>query len=80
MDAATKQKTRRSLNTPSWAEAQRRAHSIVRGLYTEIAAAREVTTKRDKTRSTVAEACQLWIDRASNKFGGDASITKSYRI
>jgi hypothetical protein len=38
-------KTRRSLNTPSWAEAQRIASDTLRGMDPEIAAARVVTKK-----------------------------------
>jgi integrase len=78
-DAATKEKNRHSLNTPSWAEAQRFTQEVLRGLDPEIAAAREVTKKREKKRTTVADACQLWVDRAVNKFGKYAAITKSYR-
>jgi hypothetical protein len=60
--AKTKKKTRHSLNTPSWAEAVRLGHDILRGLDPEIAEHREVTRKREKTRCTVADAClRIWL-------------------
>lgn len=77
-DAATKKKTRRSLNTPSWAEAVRLAHDTLRGLDPEIAAARELTGKKERKLCTVADACDLWIERSARKSGEDSSTTKSY--
>lgn len=78
-DAATKKKTRRSLNTPSWAEAVRLAHETLRGLDPEIATARKLTQKKECKLCTVAEACDLWIERSVRKSGEDGSTTASYR-
>ena len=68
-NAATGKKSRKSLNTPSWAEAQRIASDTLRGMDPEIASARAVTDKRDQQRMTVSDACDLWIDRTRRQFG-----------
>lgn len=67
-------KTRRSLTTPSWAEAQRIASETLRGMDPEIAAARAVTDKQDRQRMTVSDACDLWIDRTRRQFGDGGSL------
>jgi integrase len=76
--AITGKKSRKSLNTSSWAEAQRIASDTLRGMDPEIAAARAVTDKRDRQRMTVSDACDLWIDRTRRQFG-DAGGLPQYR-
>jgi site-specific recombinase XerD len=73
----TGRQSRKSLNTPSWAEAQRIASDILRGLDPEIKAARAITDKHDKDRMTVADACALWIDR-SKALGVKSGTTDQY--
>jgi site-specific recombinase XerD len=77
--AATGKQSRRSLATPSWAEAQRIAADALRGMDPEIAEARAVTTKQDGQRMTVAEACDLWIDRSKRLLGEGANTISQYR-
>ena len=77
-NASTGKKTRRSLTTPSWAEAQRIASETLRGLDPEIAAARAVVEKDKKERITVTAACNLWIERTRSEFGEDG-VLPQYR-
>jgi hypothetical protein len=72
--ATTGKKSRKSLNTPSWAEAQRIASDTLRGTDPEIAAARGVTDKQDRQRMTVSDACDLWIDRTRRQFGDGGGL------
>src|SRR5258708_5523086 len=44
----------------------------------EIAAARAVKSDR-KDAVTVADACDLWIERTRNKFGEHASVLSQYQ-
>ena|SRR5579875_771771 len=60
---------RRSLVTPSWAEAQRRASEALRGFDPEIKASRDQQNKKQKQRVTVKDACQRWLDNAGKKSG-----------
>jgi site-specific recombinase XerD len=60
---------RRSLSTPSWAEAQRIAAQVLRGFDSEIAAARLIQKDSQQARMTVADACQLFVDRTEREFG-----------
>jgi hypothetical protein len=57
-NAETGDTSRKSLATPSWAEAQPIAVEILRGMDPEIAAARAVKNDR-KDAMTVADACDL---------------------
>jgi hypothetical protein len=59
-NAETGDRSRKSLATPSWAEAQRIAAETLRGMDPEIAAARAVKNDR-KDAVTVAEACDLGL-------------------
>lgn len=77
-NASTGKKTRKAVNTPSWAEAQRIASDTLRGMDPEIAAARAVTTKAERQRMTVSDACDLWIDRTRRQFG-DGGVLPQYR-
>lgn len=77
-NAATKLKKRYSLNTPSWAEAQRLASDKLRGLDPEIAAARQVIEKRENGRCSIADGCQMWVERSIARSGKKSSTTKSY--
>ena len=60
---------RYSLNTPSWAEAQRIASSKLRGMDPEIAAARAVNEQAKSDLVTIGAAWQMWLDRTERKFG-----------
>jgi integrase len=71
---STGKKTRNSLNTPSWVEAQQIASDTLRGMDPEIAAARVVTEKEERQRMTVSAACDLWIDRTRRQFGEGGSL------
>lgn len=71
-------KRRRSLETPSWAEAYSKAKDELRGMDPEIAAARSQAVKKEAGLITVAEACQLWIDRTVNMYGEEAGVVKQY--
>jgi hypothetical protein len=77
-NAETGDRSRKSLATPSWAEAQRIAAETLRGMDPEIAAARAVKNDR-KDAVTVADACDLWIERTRNKFGEHASVLSQYQ-
>jgi site-specific recombinase XerD len=77
-DAQTREKTRRTLNTPSWAEAQRIASETLRGMDPEIAAARQLVQK-DETKTTVKAAMQLWMDRTARECGAESSIWAQYQ-
>src|SRR5258708_4956026 len=81
--AATGKKSRRSLVTPSWAEAQGIAADTLRGMDPEIAAARslkeEAEEKPQGEAMSVEDACDLWIERTIGKFGEDASVVAQYR-
>jgi integrase len=76
---STGQKRRRSLNTPSWLEAQGKAEKELEGMNPEIAAARAQISKRGSGLVTVADACQLWVDRTINRYGEEASVVKQYQ-
>lgn len=82
-NASTGVKTRRSLVTPSWAEAQRIAADTLRGMDPEIADARARMVKKEKkhddVQMPVGDACDLWIERTIGKLGEDASVVNQYR-
>lgn len=65
----TGQKKRISLNTPSWAEAQRIAADRLRAMDPEIAAARAVTVQNQAKLVTVKVACDLWMARVARDLG-----------
>jgi len=67
------QKKRISLNTPSWAEAQRIAADRLRAMDPEIAAARAVTEQHDAKLLTVKAACDLWLERVARDLGKGGS-------
>lgn len=67
------QKKRTSLNTPSWAEAQRIAADRLRAMDPEIAAARAVTERREAKLVTVKKACDLWLERVARDLGKEGS-------
>jgi integrase len=69
---------RRSLVTPSWAEAQRIASDTLRGFDPEIAKARAAEQKREAQRITVEDACKRWLDHARKK-NGETGVLPSYR-
>ncbi|MFL6428708.1 MAG: tyrosine-type recombinase/integrase, partial [Acidobacteriaceae bacterium] len=73
-NASTGKKSRKSLNTPSWAEANKIASDTLEGLNPKLAAANAVTEKHDRQRMTVADACDLWIDRTQREFGDDGVL------
>lgn len=70
---------RRSLTTPSWAEAQRIASDVLEGFNPEIAAARAAKKKTELARMTVADACKMFVDRTEREFskGGTYAQHKS---
>jgi integrase len=70
---------RRSLVTPSWAEAQRIASDVLEAFNPEIAAARESKKKTELARMTVANACKMFVDRTEREFskGGTYAQHKS---
>lgn len=74
-----KKPVRASLTTPSWAEAQRIAADVLRGLDPEIAAARSVNEAIERTRLSVPEACKLWLDRTEREYGPDSGSLVQYR-
>jgi site-specific recombinase XerD len=78
-DKQTGSKSRTSLVTPSWAEAQRIASETLEEMDPRIAAALAVTDKHDRQQMTVADACDLWIDRTKRLFGKDSSTVSQYR-
>lgn len=62
-------KERYSLNTPSWAEANRIAAEKLRGMDPEIADARLTKEKQKSELLGVSDAWQMWLDRTERKFG-----------
>jgi site-specific recombinase XerD len=75
----TGNKSRKSLVTPSWAEAQRIAAETLRGMDPDIAAAKTANEKTNKQRMTVSDACDLWIERTKRQCGEKASVLEQYR-
>ena len=67
------EKKRTSLNTPSWAEAQRIAVDRLRAIDPEIAAARAVTEQHEARMVTVKAACDLWLERVARDLGKEGS-------
>lgn len=67
------EKKRTSLNTPSWAEAQRMATDRLRSMDPEIAAARAVTEQHEASLVTVKAACDLWLERVARDLGKEGS-------
>ena len=67
------EKKRTSLNTPSWAEAQRIAADRLRAIDPEIAAARAVTEQHEANLVTVKAACGLWLERVERDLGKEGS-------
>lgn len=67
------EKKRTSLNTPSWAEAQRIAADRLRAIDPEIAAARAVTEQHEAKLVTVKGACGLWLERVERDLGKEGS-------
>jgi len=63
------ERKRTSLNTPSWAEAQRIAADRLRAMDPEIAAARATTEKHQAKLTTVKAACGLWLERVERDLG-----------
>lgn len=70
---------RYTLNTPSWAEAQKIAADKLRSFDPEIAAARAVTEKRDAALVTVADAGERWMQRTRTELGNDAGGLPQYK-
>jgi integrase len=70
---------RYTLNTPSWAEAQRIADKTWRGFDPEIAEARAAKAKQQEMAMTVADACRLWITRTESQFGSDCGSLPQYK-
>jgi integrase len=68
------EKKRTSLNTPSWAEAQRIAADRLRAIDPEIAAARAVTEQHEAKLVTVKAACGLWLERVERDLGKEGSF------
>ena len=68
-NARSGKKSRYSLNTPSWADALKRASEAHELLNPTIAKARASEVKQEKQRMTVAAACDLWIDRTIRERG-----------
>src|SRR5215471_14491315 len=58
------QRKRYTLNSPSWAEAQRIASDKLRSFDPEIAAAQATIAESNAKLVTVADSCQLWLDRS----------------
>ena len=80
-DGQTGKKTRKSMVTPSWAEVNRIAADVLKGMDPEIAAARSkdaAEKAKAGEKVTVAASCDLWIDRTRNKFGEDAGVLDQY--
>ena len=69
---------RRSLVTPSWAEAQQIASDALRGFDPEIAEKRAQDQKRERQRVTVEAACQRWLDDVKKK-NGTEGVWPTYR-
>ena len=62
-------KERYSLNTPSWAEANRIASEKLDGMNPEIAAARLLKEQTKQELVKVSDGWQMWLDRTERKFG-----------
>lgn len=60
---------RKSLNTPSWAEAQRIATDRLRAMDPEIAAARATNEKNEQQLVSVKDAADLWLQRCMRQHG-----------
>jgi integrase len=69
---------RRSLTTPSWADAQRIASETLRGFDPDIAAARATVVVSERAKTTVHDACALWIARTEREYG-NANTLAQYR-
>lgn len=69
---------RYSLVTSSWAEAMREATKVLDGFNPEIAQAREQQKKAAKavSRTTIAEAVQMWLDRTEHLYGKGGSYAQ----
>jgi site-specific recombinase XerD len=67
---------RRTLATPSWAEAVTEATSLWEGFHPELAASRLAKAKR-KNATTVDDACQMWMKRTEEECGGPPSLEES---
>jgi integrase len=81
-NARTGKKTRKSLVTPSWAEAVEIAFDTLKGMDPEVAEARAKKAEesaKSGEQMTVAAACDLWIDRTIREFGPQASAVEQYR-
>jgi integrase len=70
---------RYTLNTPSWAEALERAAEVLRSFDPEIADALQQKEAKHRSRRTVLEAIQLWLDRTASNSGRNSGIWKQYR-
>ncbi|HVJ06754.1 MAG TPA: tyrosine-type recombinase/integrase [Acidisarcina sp.] len=70
---------RRTLNTPSWAEAQRIASHVLHGYDPEIAASRKLTEEEAAQLVTVKEAGELWISRSLRAGSELGTTTQLYR-
>jgi hypothetical protein len=81
-NAKTGKKSRKSLVTPSWAEAVEIAAKTLRGMDPESAEARAKKVgeqTKNGERMAIGAACDLWIDRTIREFGPDASAVEQYR-
>jgi site-specific recombinase XerD len=72
------QPKRYSLTTPSWSEAMSKATELLDGFNPEIALAREQQKKAAKvaSRTTIAEAVQMWLDRTEHLYGKGGSYAQ----
>lgn len=64
---------RRSLNTPSWAEAQRIAADTLKAFDPEIAEARKAKQKEEQEKKSVEAACKMWLASKEAEFGTGGS-------
>jgi integrase len=73
------ERQRISLETPSWAEAVDKATEILQAMNPEIAQARDLRKKAEKSKMPIMEAIQKWLDRTETEFGKASAILAHYR-
>ena len=60
---------RRSLKTPSWAEALGEANKVLTGFDPEVAEAHKQKAEQERQVTTIQDAVQMWLDRTEHMYG-----------
>jgi integrase len=70
---------RYTLITPSWSEAQSIASKTLEGFNPDIAAARALVAQSDAKRTSIPDACLMWMDRTERDYGSASGIVAQYK-